>query len=134
MTPSHFFQTEQSDHFIPEQQLIGAVIRMAVYDACHTPIKVEKELKLTDEAKSAHRFLWTDAVESYLHWLDVDTNFFREKLIKLMGDMTQNSVAGFSSDQRRAFRLNKLLWEDSCLTTRKVVYQSKRKQTKSTIS
>ncbi len=121
MTPNHFFQTETSDHFIPEQQLLGAVIRIAVYDACHTPIKVGRETKLTDEARTAHRFLWTDGVESYLHWLDVDTQFFREKLIKLMDNRTENSVAGFSSNQRRSFRINKLLWEDSCSIIQKAV-------------
>lgn len=121
MTPNHFFQTEVSDHFIPEQQLLGAVIRMAVYDSCHTPIKVGRETKLTDEARTAHRFLWSDAVESYLHWLDVDAKFFRAKLIKLMDNRTENSVAGFSSNQRRSFRINKLLWEDSCSIIQKVV-------------
>lgn len=119
MAPNHFFQTETSDHFIPEQQLLGAVIRVAVYDACHTPIKIGRHVKLTDEAKSAHRFLWTDGVESYLHWLDVDAKFFRDKLIKMMGDQTERSIAGFSSAQRRAFRVNKLLWEDSCSITQK---------------
>ncbi len=121
MAPNHFFQTETSDHFIPEQQLLGAVIRIAVYDACHTPIKVGRETKLTDEARTAHRFLWSDGVESYLHWLDVDTQFFREKLIKLMDNRTENSVAGFSSNQRRSFRINKLLWEDSCSIIQKAV-------------
>lgn len=100
-----------SSHKIPEQGLISAVIAMAVRDACIKPLKDGKHLRMTWDATTAHDFLWTESLDSFLHWLDIDAGYFRSNLIRTMGDDSEKQIGQFSSNDRRNFRINRKLWE-----------------------
>jgi len=100
-----------STHKIPEQSLISAVIALAVRDACIPPFKDEKYLKMTWDCTTAHDFLWTESLDSYLHWLNIDVDYFRRNLIKTMEDDSEKTIGLFYPRDRRAFRVNKKLWE-----------------------
>lgn len=100
----------------PEERLFAAVVGLAIRDACIKPSRVNGVTTMTDDAQSAHRFLWGDASESYLHWLDIDAEQFRKRLSRIMQDDSANRVCGFFPEERRFFRLNKTLWEDTWLT------------------
>lgn len=100
-----------STHKIPEQNLISAVIAMAVRDSVLPPIKDGKHLRLTWDAMTAHDFLWTESLDSYLHWLDVDANYFRTNLIKTMDNDKEEKIGILKPLDRRAFRINKKLWD-----------------------
>ncbi len=109
MTP----ELDQVYKSIPEQRLIAAVVATAMRDACIKPFKPfgEKHFKLTFDCLTAHDFLWTDALESYLHYLDIEVSYFRKALIKAMDDDTEKKIGSFNSEDRRAFRFNKRLWD-----------------------
>jgi hypothetical protein len=100
-----------STHKIPEQSLISAVVALAVRDACIPPFKDEKHLKMAWDCTTAHDFLWTESLDSYLHWLNIDVEYFRRNLIKTMGDDSEKTIGLFYPKDRRAFRINKKLWE-----------------------
>lgn len=102
-----------SSHFIPEQQLIVSVIATAMRDACikpYTPFG-EKRLQMTFDCMTAHDFLWTEALESYLHYLDIEAAYFRKSLLNTMANDSEKTIGQFSSENRRAFRVNKRLWD-----------------------
>lgn len=109
MTP----ELDQVYKSIPEQRLIAAVIATAMRDACIKPFKPfgEKHLKLTFDCLTAHDFLWTEALESYLHYMDIEVSYFRNALIKTMSDDTERKIGSFNPEDRRAFRFNKRLWD-----------------------
>jgi len=96
----------------PEQKLLSAVVALAIKDSMLPPYKPSgsKHLRMTEEAHSAFDFLLTDACESYLEWLDVNPVNFRRRLLKMMEDRS-NRDTPFAPIQRRAFRLNKLIWQ-----------------------
>lgn len=98
---------------IPEQRLITAVIVTAMKDACIKPYKPfgEKHFRLTFDCLTAHDFLWTESLESYLHYLDVEVEYFRRSLIKTMSDDSEKKIGSFAPEDRRAFRFNKRLWD-----------------------
>ena len=96
----------------PEERLFAAVVGLALRDACLRPGKEGKRLRVAEDAMSAHRFIWTDAIDAYLHWLDMDAGQFRVRLENIMADMSALKVSGFMPEERRAFRINKRLWEE----------------------
>lgn len=104
---------EESYKSIPEQRLIAAVIATAMRDACIKPFKPfgEKHLRLTFDCMTAHDFLWTEALESYLHYLDVEAEYFRKALIKTMNNDSEKKIGSFTPEDRRAFRFNKRYWD-----------------------
>lgn len=106
-------EIEQTYKGIPEQRLVAAVVVTAMRDACTKPFKPfgEKHFKLTFDCLTAHDFLWTDALESYLHYLDIEVSYFRKALLKAMDDDTEKKIGSFTSEDRRAFRFNKRLWD-----------------------
>jgi hypothetical protein len=101
-----------STHKIPEQALIAAVIALAVRDSVKPPLTDGKNLRMMWDATTAHDFLWTESLDSYLHWLDIDPFFFRTSLVKIMEDDTANTIGELTSTQRRAFRVNRKLWNE----------------------
>jgi hypothetical protein len=106
-------EIEQMYHGIPEQRLVAAVVVTAMRDACIKPFKPfgEKHFKMTFDCMTAHDFLWTEALESYLHYLDVEVGYFRKALLKTMDDDTEKKIGSFKPEDRRAFRFNKRLWD-----------------------
>jgi hypothetical protein len=96
-------------HWIPEHMLIANVISLAVKDACLEPYK--NPVAMQWDAMTAHDFLWGEGLESYIHWLDIDVDFFRKKLIQTMANDREHIFNGIKSDERRAFRFNKKIWD-----------------------
>ena len=105
-------EVDIEQHYPPERRLLAAVVAMALRDACEKPYKESKNCTMHTYARSAHEFLWTPALDAYLAFLDIEPDFYREKLTKFMSDQSERVTNGFSSENRRNFRLNKLLWED----------------------
>jgi hypothetical protein len=96
-------------HWIPENMLIASVITLAVKDACLEPLK--SPLAMQWDSMTAHDFLWGEGLESYIHWLDIDVDFFRKKLIETMSNDKEVAHNGFKQHERRAFRFNKKTWD-----------------------
>lgn len=105
-------EVDVEQHYPAERRLLAAVVTMAVRDACEKPYKESKKCTMHVYAKSAHLFLWTPALDAYLAFLDIEPDFYREKLEKFMDDKSERVINGFSSENRRNFRLNRLLWND----------------------
>ena len=108
----NLYMIDEGVQSTPEERLFAAVIGLAMRDACMKPIKVNNRLVLQSESQSAHKFIWTDSIESYLHWLDIDVGQFRSRITSIMQNTDNVRVGGFSPEERRAFRFNKTLWED----------------------
>lgn len=115
----NLYTTDEGVQSTPEERLFAAVIGLALRDACMKPIKVNNRMEMQSEAQSAHKFIWSDAIESYLHWLDIDAGQFRSRITAIMQNTDNFKVGGFSAEERRAFRFNKTLWEDLWSTTQK---------------
>ena len=107
-----------------EKALLSQVILLSINDACHAPDpKVRKEhrnfvsneqVRMHTDTFTALRFLFDTSVsglDEYAAWLDIDPNQFRRKLVEMMQDNGPNIVNGYSSMQRRSFRMNKKIWE-----------------------
>lgn len=101
-----------SPSFLPEHRVLAAVIVHAMRDACLPPIKSERrQLKMHYHAMTAHDFLWTDGLESYIHYLDIDPDYFRKALINTMANTRELKIGEFTPENRRAFRINKRMWD-----------------------
>lgn len=101
---------------LPEHRLIAAVVVHAMRDACLPPIvddkrRKQKSLKMQYNATTAHDFLWTKALDSYLHYLDIDAGYFRQALLKAMQNSYELKIGEFTPENRRIFRINKRLWD-----------------------
>lgn len=105
----------------PEERLFAAVVGLALRDACMKPIKIDGNLVMTSEARSAHNFIWSESCDAYLHWLDIDAEQFRNRINIIMQNTDNAKHGGFMPEERRAFRFNKNLWEALWLTTQKAV-------------
>lgn len=101
---------ESQSHTLPEHRLLYSVVILAVRDSCLAPIK-DKQIKMQWDAVTAHDFIWLDGIDSYLHYLEIDVDWFRNSLIKLMSNDKEGAVNGFTSEDRRNFRINKKLWD-----------------------
>lgn len=101
---------EFQSHTQPEHRLLFAVVNLAVRDSCLHPIN-DKPLRMQWEATTAHDFIWLDGLDSYLHYMDIDVDWFRQKLIETMSSDKEGTVNGFTSKDRRNFRINKKLWD-----------------------
>lgn len=105
-------EVDIEQHYPPERRLLAAVVAMAIRDACEKPLKEGKHCTIHTYARTAHEFLWTPALDAYLAFLDIEPEFYRTKLDQFMGDQSERDFNGFSSENRRNFRLNRLLWQD----------------------
>ena len=95
---------------LPELRLLTHVVTLAIRDLTHRPIAIKKGARMTPEARSAARFLFTDDSDGYLEALDCDPQAFRSRIIALMNNTTIGKVAGFDENDRRAMRQNYKLW------------------------
>lgn len=94
----------------PEIRLLAAVVTLAVRDLAHRPLLIDKKPTITDEARSACRFLFSDTSDGYLDSLDYDPPVFRDQLMRMMNDTSNDKIAGFDAMDRRAMRQNYKLW------------------------
>jgi hypothetical protein len=106
---------QEDPHASPERALLSAVILAAVNDACKTPIKPGRDVKmlLTKEAFSALRFLFDDRVsgiKEYADWLELDHKKFQRNLLAFMRDDSNETINKFSPGRRRNFRINYRNW------------------------
>jgi len=98
------------------QQLLAAVVAVAVNDTCVEPFKVATKDKTTlmrIDTVTAFRFLFDDSVsgvDAYALWLDFNVQLFRRKLLEMMYDDSQRVVNGKNPELRRNFRYNYKLW------------------------
>jgi hypothetical protein len=86
------------------RRLLAAVVALAIQDAQSSPRKMGRIRIPTDEAISAIYFLFQHS-DSYLNLLDIDSQQFRERLLKLMFDMNKKIIQ-FDPIKRRNFRYN----------------------------
>lgn len=94
----------------PEIRLLAAVVTLAVRDLAQRPLVIDKKPVMTDEAKSACRFLFSDTSNGYLESLDYDPSVFKDQLIRMMNNNSHEKLAGFDPNDRRAMRQNYKLW------------------------
>ena len=84
------------------KRLLWSVVTLAVEDACRVPDKLPAV-----EAMTAMRFIFGNGsradIDSYFHWLDINGNFFRKRLLESMYAETHSK---FLDSDRRAFRAN----------------------------
>ena len=95
----------------PEERILLAVINLAAIDAMERPLGTYPHQKLTQNAKSAMRFLYGSGFEGYCAALGFDVDYMRRKL----ETMTTSSVVNkhrVTDEHRRAFRANLKLWKD----------------------
>lgn len=107
----------------PEKALLSQVILLAVQDGCATPDKKDIKTKgftyygntrMRTNVYTAMRFLFDDRVaglNEYAAWLDFDPGQFRKKLLELMANDGPNIINHYTSMHRRAFRINKRLYD-----------------------
>jgi hypothetical protein len=91
---------------IPEQRVIFAVVIMAVMDACVRPLSKSLPDPL---AMDAHDFIWGGRLELFLHYTDLEPEWFRRALTESMESRSAVFERHFSPEQRRAFRANRRL-------------------------
>lgn len=90
--------------------MLAAVVTLAVRDLAQRPLLIDKKPVMTDEAKSACRFLFSDTSNGYLESLDYDPSVFKDQLIRMMNNNSHEKLAGFEPNDRRAMRQNYKLW------------------------
>lgn len=90
----------------PEKRVLLAAVILAVSDACRKPGKMDP----SSLAMEAHDFLWGPRLDMFLHWVDIDSGWFRRNLMLMMEDTSATHISHFNSDQRRAFRVNHRIW------------------------
>lgn len=95
----------------PEERLLLAVINLAVLDAMEKPLGKWPNQKLTENARTAMRFLYGNGFESYCALLGYDAQYMRRQLetYQMDGRMDKGRI---TTEHRRAFRANLRLWKD----------------------
>jgi hypothetical protein len=99
-------------------RLLSAVVITALRDACSTPPRerVGSRRRLNTDAFTAMRFLFDERVSGlneYLIWFDIDAGQYRMRLRQMMFDDTPFIRNGFDTLDRRNFRFNYRLWEQT---------------------
>lgn len=117
----------------PEERVLYAVVNQAIVDACERPIVKHRgrtdsleNFELSMHARSAINFLFTDASDAYLKWLEIDPDWLRRELLEVMyerrkqptaaalrgrGGDAGSTVERIDEYARRAFRINYELWK-----------------------
>jgi hypothetical protein len=101
----------------PEEQLISAVIALAIEDACLSPIrKPSKQYAMNQHAYTAFRFLFEHS-DHYLQLVNIDPKSFRERLVNQLTDYTHNRPFDISNRpnmiaerRKRMFKINQKLY------------------------
>ena len=99
----------------PERRLLSQVILLALNDACHAPLKGERQIRMSTVAFTAMRFLFDESVSglnAYANWLDFEPTNFRRKLLEIMENNGPNKIGEWDSMHRRWFRQNYRLWQE----------------------
>lgn len=99
----------------PERNLLAQVVLLCLNDACQTPIKDGKHVRLGKNSFTAMRFLFDTRVaglNEYALWLGFDADQARTRLLRLIADQGPNKIGDFDSMQRRNFRINYKLWKN----------------------
>ena len=81
------------------KKLLWAVIQLAIDDACRAPFVTKPQ----NDSITAMRFLFSESLDAYLMWLDVDAQRFKQKLLEAMFSEKHDK---FQESARRAFRAN----------------------------
>jgi hypothetical protein len=91
---------------VPEKRLLAAVIAKSITDCCERPTGSKKDPKLSEEARGAMRFLFSNnfICQLYFELLDIDLPSFRTHLVATMH--IEKETPHISSGQKRAFRSN----------------------------
>jgi len=87
--------------------LIRAVITQAIFDSMMVQDRSSK--KLNPIVESAFEFLFSDDVDLYLHFLDIDKDYFQKNTIKQMFDKETTGHV-ITEVKRRQFRINYRKW------------------------
>ena len=87
--------------------LISAIIKQAVLDAMMVQDRSSK--KLNPIVQSAFDFLFSDDVDVYLHFLDIDKDYFQKHTVDRMFDK-QTTGHVITEVKRRQFRINYRKW------------------------
>ena len=87
--------------------LFASIIKQAILDAMMVQDRSSK--KLNPIVESAFEFLFSDDVDLYLHFLDIDKDYFQKNTIKQMFDKETNEHV-ITEVKRRQFRINYKKW------------------------
>lgn len=95
----------------PEERILLAVINLAVIDAMERPLGKGPHQKLTENARTAMRFLYGSGLEGYCGLLGFDVGYMRRQLetYNIDGRMDKGRI---TTEHRRAFKANLRLWKD----------------------
>ena len=87
--------------------LISAIIKQAILDAMMVQDKSSK--KLNPIVQSAFEFLFSDDVDLYLQFLNIDKDYFQKHTVDRMFDK-QTTGHVITEVKRRQFRINYRKW------------------------
>jgi len=87
--------------------LFASVIKQAILDAMIVQDRSSK--KLNPIVESAFEFLFSDDVDLYLHFLDIDKDYFQKHTVKQMFDKETTGHV-ITEVKRRQFRINYKKW------------------------
>ena len=102
----------------PEEQLLSAVVAMAIDDVCLPPTRDRQDgVMMNNHAYTAYRFLFEHG-DVYLDLLNIDPQSFRQKLVAQLLDLSTNrpfDVSNRPSEiigrKKRMFKLNQKLYQ-----------------------
>jgi len=100
------FVLEQNNPAFPEMRILLATINMALLDACLKPNKTPPD----PIAMDAHDFIWGERLETFLHYTNLDPEWFRKNLTEVMENRSDKTENHFTADQRRSFRMNRKIY------------------------
>ena len=87
--------------------LFAATIKQSIVDAMLTCDKENK--KINSLAKDGLEFLFGEDIELYLHFLDIDKDYFQKHLVQEMFDKHSTNPA-ITEIKKRQFRINYRKW------------------------
>ena len=112
---------------MPEEQLLSAVVSLAIHDVCLPPIKLTLENKnkvfvVSHHAQSAYEFLFRGHGDGYYAALDMDAAETKKRLLRLLSDLSHNKPFESTNKnidlilrKKRMFRLNHKLYGEGKL-------------------
>jgi hypothetical protein len=102
--------THEARRRCPEERVLLAVINLACTDAMEKPLGKWPHQKLTENAKTALRFLYGTGFERYCAALGFDAVYMRRKLeTNKMDGLTDKGR--ITTEYRRTFLANLHLWK-----------------------
>lgn len=87
--------------------LFASIIKQAIFDAMQVQDRSSKKLNPT--VQSALDFLFGDDIDLYLHFLDIDKDYFQKHTVKQMFDKETTGHV-ITEVKRRQFRINYKKW------------------------